>query len=104
MGIRAATPWEMQATRLPLQLRPEKCGESFSIGREVGSRPYRRAQTRNCQVPGGSSGSAQRFLVRSALVQWRLCSMLQRLLLYPLPLSLRWIISYAERLVDQSDG
>ena len=100
MGIRAATLWEMQATRLPLQLRPEKCGESFSIGREVGSRPYRRAQTRNCQVLGDLSGSARRFRVRFVLVRWRLCSMLQRLLLRPLPLSLRWIISYDEGLAD----
>jgi hypothetical protein len=30
--------------------------------------------------------------------------MLQRLLLQLLPLSLRWIISYAERLVDENDG
>jgi hypothetical protein len=37
-------------------------------------------------------------------VRWHLSSMLQRLLLPPPPLSLQWIISYAERLVDESDG
>jgi len=79
-------------------------GYTVSIGREIGSGSYRRARTCNYQMLGSSSGSTRRFRVRSALLRWRLCSMLQRLLPQPLPLSLRWIISYAERLVDESDG
>src|SRR5262249_51624707 len=63
--------------------------QSLSIGREVGSRLYRRAQTRSCLALASSSGSTQRFHVRSALGRWSLCSGLQKLLLRPLPLSLQ---------------
>ena len=75
-----------------------------SIGREVGSRLFPRTRTRNSRILAGSSGSARRFHVRSALARWHLCSRLQRLLLRPLPLSLRSITSYCESLVDQNDG
>src|SRR6266700_87735 len=77
MGMRAARP----------PLRP------LSIVREVGSRPYRRALTRDYQMLAGSSGSARRFRVRFLLARWRPGSKLQKLLLLLLPLSLRQITS-----------